>query len=166
MTLIVRLPVLHEVTNVLDVDSRARDLPKTGVRWLWELYSQQVGGIVGDEMGLGKTIQVISFLAGLHYSKMLDKPVIIVCPATVMKQWSNEFHTWGPALRVSILHSSGSGMMDVRREEEMEDELDYEDWDENRPRKSKNHKTAKRIVPVLQKYQMNLVPMNLSKGRI
>ena len=38
------------------------DYQKTGVQWLWELYSQQVGGIVGDEMGLGKTIQVISFL--------------------------------------------------------------------------------------------------------
>lgn len=38
------------------------DYQKTGVQWLWELYSQQAGGIVGDEMGLGKTIQVISFL--------------------------------------------------------------------------------------------------------
>ncbi|RVW83973.1 DNA excision repair protein CSB [Vitis vinifera] len=27
------------------------------VQWLWELYCQQVGGIIGDEMGLGKTIQ-------------------------------------------------------------------------------------------------------------
>lgn len=129
-----------------DIFPSLYDYQKTGVRWLWELYSQQVGGIVGDEMGLGKTIQIISFVAGLHYSNMLDKPVIIVCPATVMKQWSNEFHTWWPALRVSILHSSGSGMMDVRREEELEDEMDYDEWDENAPRRSKNHKTAKRIV--------------------
>lgn len=28
------------------------------VRWLWDLYKQGVGGIVGDEMGLGKTVQV------------------------------------------------------------------------------------------------------------
>jgi DNA excision repair protein ERCC-6 len=129
-----------------DIYPSLYDYQKTGVRWLWELYSQQVGGIVGDEMGLGKTIQAISFLAGLHYSKMLNKPCIIVCPATVMKQWSNEFHTWWPALRVSILHSSGSGMMDVRREEELEDELDNENWDEDQPRRSKNHQTAKRIV--------------------
>jgi DNA excision repair protein ERCC-6 len=129
-----------------DIYPSLYDYQKTGVRWLWELYSQQVGGIVGDEMGLGKTIQIISFLAGLHYSNMLDKPVVIVCPATVMKQWSNEFHTWWPALRVSILHSSGSGMMDVRREEELEEELDYTDWNEDQPRRSKSHKTAKRIV--------------------
>lgn len=43
---------------------------QTGVRWLWELHCQQAGGILGDEMGLGKTIQVITFLAGLSYSKL------------------------------------------------------------------------------------------------
>ena len=94
------------------------DYQKTGVKWLWELYSQQVGGIVGDEMGLGKTIQVISFLAGLHHSGLLEKPVIVVCPATVMQQWVNEFHRWWPPLRVSILHTSGSGMIDMAREDE------------------------------------------------
>lgn len=99
------------------------DYQKTGVRWLWELYSQKVGGIVGDEMGLGKTIQIIAFLAGLHHSAKLTKPVLIVTPATVMKQWVNEFHIWWPAFRVSILHSSGSGMVDLRQESEREDDL-------------------------------------------
>ncbi|KAH9871793.1 hypothetical protein J1614_006050 [Plenodomus biglobosus] len=108
------------------------DYQKTGIQWLWELYSQNVGGIIGDEMGLGKTIQAISFVAGLHYSKLLTKPVIIVCPATVMKQWVNEFHRWWPALRVSILHTSGSGMLDTQREDRMERELElrsYGDYD-------------------------------------
>src|SRR5205814_5068147 len=100
------------------------DYQKTGVRWLWELYSQQVGGIIGDEMGLGKTIQVIAFLAALHYSRKLDKPVIVVAPATVLRQWVNEFHRWWPPLRVSILHSSGSGMLNVGSEKHMEDEID------------------------------------------
>ncbi|CAK3820946.1 SNF2 family DNA repair and recombination [Lecanosticta acicola] len=121
------------------------DYQKTGVQWLWELYSQQVGGIIGDEMGLGKTIQVISFLAGLHYSGKLSKPVIVVCPATVMKQWVNEFHRWWPALRVSILHTSGSGMLDVRREARIEDDLEDDDF-AGKPTQSKGHKSAKRIV--------------------
>ncbi|OAL00670.1 DNA repair and recombination protein RAD26 [Phaeosphaeriaceae sp. SRC1lsM3a] len=105
---------------------------KTGVQWLWELYQQNVGGIIGDEMGLGKTIQAISFVAGLHYSKLLTKPVIVVCPATVMKQWVNEFHRWWPALRVSILHTSGSGMLDTNREDRLEREMElrsYGDYD-------------------------------------
>lgn len=106
-----------------DVYPSLFDYQKTGVQWLWELYSQQVGGIVGDEMGLGKTIQIIAFLAGLHYSRKNTKPIIVVAPATVMKQWVNEFHTWWPPFRVSILHTSGSGMIDVGRESREEDEL-------------------------------------------
>lgn len=97
-----------------DIYTSLFDYQKTGVQWLWELYSQKVGGIIGDEMGLGKTIQIVSFIAGLHYSGLLDKPVIIVCPATVMKQWVNEFHRWWPALRVVILHSIGSGMDEAK----------------------------------------------------
>lgn len=123
------------------------DYQKTGVQWLWELYSQQVGGIVGDEMGLGKTIQAIAFLAGLHYSKKITKPIIVVCPATVMKQWVNEFHTWWPPFRVSILHTSGSGMIDLGREAQEEDELMLQTWDKrNRKPLTKGHKAAKRIV--------------------
>lgn len=106
-----------------DVYPSLFDYQKTGVQWLWELYSQRVGGIVGDEMGLGKTIQVIAFLAGLHYSRKITKPVIVVAPATVMKQWVNEFHTWWPPFRVSILHTSGSGMIDIGREAREEEEL-------------------------------------------
>lgn len=108
------------------------DYQKTGVQWLHELYTQQVGGIVGDEMGLGKTIQIIAFLAGLQYSKKLDKPVIVVCPATVMKQWVNEFHRWWPPFRVTILHSSGSGMINLRSESTKEDQLLDVMWDPNR----------------------------------
>lgn len=123
------------------------DYQKTGVQWLWELYSQQVGGIVGDEMGLGKTIQVIAFLAGLHYSKKITKPVLIVAPATVMKQWVNEFHTWWPPFRVSILHSSGSGMIDMGRESRYEDELMTAlPTSANRKAVTKAQRSAKRIV--------------------
>jgi DNA excision repair protein ERCC-6 len=123
------------------------DYQKTGVQWLWELYQQQVGGIIGDEMGLGKTIQAISFLAGLHHSGKLTKPVIVVAPATVMKQWVTEFHRWWPPFRVSILHTSGSGMINVRSESNRENDLNNEMWDPNRPyTMTKAQKTAKKIV--------------------
>lgn len=121
------------------------DYQKTGVQWLWELYSQQVGGIIGDEMGLGKTVQVISFLAALHYSKKVTKPIIVVCPATVMQQWVNEFHRWWPPLRVSILHTSGSGMLDVKREARIEDDLEEMEYTREK-RLGKAGKAAKRIV--------------------
>lgn len=123
------------------------DYQKTGVQWLWELYQQRVGGIIGDEMGLGKTIQVISFLAGLHHSDMLKKPVIVVAPATVMKQWVTEFHRWWPPFRVSILHTSGSGMMNVKSESNRENALASQIWDPNRPHTMTGaQKAAKKIV--------------------
>ncbi|KAL4733803.1 SNF2 family N-terminal domain-containing protein [Aspergillus similis] len=106
-----------------DIHPLLFDYQKTGVQWMWELHQQQVGGIIGDEMGLGKTIQAIAFLAGLHYSKRLTKPIIVVCPATVMKQWVNEFHRWWPPFRVSILHTSGSGMVNIKSESSREDAL-------------------------------------------
>ena len=149
---------------------------KTGVQWLCELYSQQTGGIIGDEMGLGKTIQVISFLAGLHYSKKLTKPVIVVTPATVMKQWVNEFRRWWPPLRVSILHTSGSGMLNVRGEDRVEREIEeIENFrDPHRARPSKSNDGAGRIVETvlnhghvlvttyagLQTYANLLIPVN------
>lgn len=122
------------------------DYQKTGVQWLWELYSQQAGGIIGDEMGLGKTIQIISFLAGLHYSGKLTKPIIVVTPATVMKQWVNEFHRWWPPLRVSILHTSGSGMLDLKRESRLEDDLERREFGTERKSLTQAEKAAKRIV--------------------
>ncbi len=130
-----------------DIYTSLFDYQRTGVQWLWELYSQQVGGIIGDEMGLGKTIQVIAFLAGLHYSKKITKPIIIVAPATVMKQWVNEFHRWWPPFRVSILHSSGSGMIDVGRETQREDALVSQMWNGTRRKAmSKGEKAGKRIL--------------------
>ena len=123
------------------------DYQKTGVQWLWELYSQQVGGIIGDEMGLGKTIQAIAFLAGLHYSKKITKPIIVVAPGTVMKQWVNEFHTWWPPFRVSILHTSGSGMIDLGRESRREEELASQMFDTSKRKPlNRSEKAAKKIV--------------------
>lgn len=112
---------------------------KTGVQWLAELYKQSVGGIVGDEMGLGKTVQLIAFIAALHCSKKLKRPVIVVAPATLLRQWVGEFHRWWPPLRVAILHSSGSGMLNPR----LEDEYDIE---RNRSVTSKPLGAARRIV--------------------
>lgn len=129
------------------------DYQKTGVKWLYELYMNQVGGIVGDEMGLGKTIQMITHLAGLHYSKKLTKPIIVVCPATVMKQWVNEFHRWWPPFRVTILHSSGTGMMNIKGENSRESLLDAQLWDDSRVRKvlTPAQRNARKVItPVLE----------------
>ncbi|KAG0243409.1 SNF2 family N-terminal domain-containing protein [Mortierella sp. GBAus27b] len=124
-----------------DIYSNLFDYQKTCAQWLWELHCQGAGGIIGDEMGLGKTIQIISFLAGLAYSGKLDAPIIIVCPATLLKQWVKEFHRWWPPMRVAILHSSGSGMhTKVDADEDLDDDSfsdGYSSGNVNKKQKSK-----------------------------
>lgn len=134
------------------------DYQRTGIQWLYELYSLSHGGIISDEMGLGKTIQIVSFVAGLHYSGLLKKghPVLIVCPATVLTQWVNEFHSWWGGLRVMVLHSIGSGMQNKKfqKEEELEegleDELMYEDGErEDKFKKYGDLENVKQIMDTL-----------------
>lgn len=65
--------------------------------------------------GLGKTIQIAVFLAGLHASGLF-RPSLIVCPATVLRQWLRELRLWYPPFRVVILHESGcSGALNGAR---------------------------------------------------
>jgi len=89
----------------VDIYSKLFDYQRTAIKWLWELHNQKAGGIMGDEMGLGKTIQITAFLAGLHHSNLF-KPSLIVCPATMLKQWLRELREWYPPFRVAILHES------------------------------------------------------------
>ncbi|CAL5223760.1 g6324 [Coccomyxa viridis] len=88
---------LHRMALTLLLQSR--------IKWMWELHNQRAGGIIGDEMGLGKTVQVAAFLAGLHHSGLF-RPSIVVCPATVLRQWLRELRLWWPPFRVVVLHES------------------------------------------------------------
>ncbi|XP_059482382.1 DNA excision repair protein ERCC-6-like [Neocloeon triangulifer] len=111
---------LHKLDGYLEIPmsiwNKLYKYQQVGVQWMWELYQNGSGGVLGDEMGLGKTIQVIAFLAALKVSRLKSKntgfrglgPTILVCPTTVMHQWVSEFHTWWPPIRVAILHESGS----------------------------------------------------------
>ncbi|KAK8893556.1 DNA excision repair protein ERCC-6 [Tritrichomonas musculus] len=77
---------------------------KVGVKWLFERWKEQKGGIEGDEMGLGKTAIACVFIHSLVLSKQLKKPVLILCPLTVSQQWIRELHIWCPQLRSILLH--------------------------------------------------------------
>lgn len=85
------------------------------VRWLWELHQQRCGGIIGDEMGLGKTLEIVAFLDALYGSGLVpqQRPSLVVCPATVLRQWVHEWHRWAPSVRVLACHSSFAGRVDL-----------------------------------------------------
>ncbi|KAI3445101.1 hypothetical protein Pfo_001766 [Paulownia fortunei] len=67
---------------------------REGLKWLWSLHCKGKGGILGDDMGLGKTMQICSFIAGLFYSNLVRR-VLVVAPKTLLTHWINELSTVG-----------------------------------------------------------------------
>lgn len=79
-----------------------RGYQKVGYRWLRTLDSYGFGGILADDMGLGKTLQVITLLAD-EYKEGEEKEALrslIVCPASLVYNWENEFRKFAPGLSV------------------------------------------------------------------
>jgi SNF2 family DNA or RNA helicase len=62
---------------------------------------QQKRCILGDDMGLGKTNSVIMTLKALKHSKML-----VVCPASLKRNWQAEFSLWYPEAPFTILEGT------------------------------------------------------------
>lgn len=91
-----------------------------GIRWLWELHNrgEGSGGILGDDMGLGKTYQLCVFIVSLIQANLIRK-VLLVCPSTLMEQWSKEFlgsgHQasifYGPEKQNSLENIEAGGVM-------------------------------------------------------
>ncbi|MCD2186619.1 DEAD/DEAH box helicase [Actinomycetospora soli] len=59
--------------------------------------------LLGDEMGLGKTVQSIAVMA--HLSGGDAKHHLVVCPASVLVNWTSEVHRHS-ALRAFLVHGS------------------------------------------------------------
>ena len=57
--------------------------------WLYKLYRERKGGVLGDDMGLGKTVQVATLCKGLFEAEEISK-VLIVVPATMKMYWQGE----------------------------------------------------------------------------
>lgn len=70
-----------------------------GYKWLRTLAAAGFGGILADEMGLGKTLQAITFLQALKESGDTGS-ALIVCPASLVYNWQEEFHHFAPSLSV------------------------------------------------------------------
>ncbi|WP_349947892.1 SNF2 helicase associated domain-containing protein [Lacrimispora sp. BS-2] len=79
-----------------------RGYQKTGYRWLKTLDSYGFGGILADDMGLGKTLQVMTLLLD-EAEKKEHTTSLVVCPASLVYNWENEFHIFAPSLKVATI---------------------------------------------------------------
>ena len=83
-----------------------RGYQKLGFKWLRTLDSYGFGGILADDMGLGKTVQMIALFVDEYLSGRGDTPrerSLIVCPASLVYNWENEFQKFAPMLKVQVL---------------------------------------------------------------
>jgi SNF2 family DNA or RNA helicase len=81
-----------------------RPYQERGVGWLAFLSQWSLGACLADDMGLGKSIQLIGLLLHLKEKRELTRPVILVCPTSVLSNWEREVKRFGPSLRRLIHH--------------------------------------------------------------
>lgn len=95
-----------EVTPPEGLKGELRPYQETGLKWLWTNISKGFGACMADDMGLGKTIQVISLILKMKEEKKLDKPVLVICPTTLMGNWMKELQMFAPDLDAVIYHGA------------------------------------------------------------
>lgn len=73
-----------------------------GFKWLRTLAEYGFGGILADDMGLGKTLQMIAVLLTAKEAGETD-PSLIVCPASLVYNWQEEFSRFAPQLKTLVI---------------------------------------------------------------
>ena len=101
-TLLDGLPdeVLEETHESPDFTGELRHYQRRGLSWMQFLAKLGLGGCLADDMGLGKTATTLAHL--------LERPGphLVVCPLSVVRNWSSEAQRFTPKLEVQIHHGS------------------------------------------------------------
>lgn len=74
-----------------------------GYSWLYFLSRWGMGSCLADDMGLGKTIQTLA-LVELYREKGEERPVLLVCPTSVLGNWEKEIEKFTPNLPFLVHH--------------------------------------------------------------
>ena len=93
-----------EMTVPKTLKGELRPYQEIGLKWLWTNVSKGFGACMADDMGLGKTIQVISLILKMKEENKLKKPVLVICPTTLMGNWMKELQLFAPNLDAVIYH--------------------------------------------------------------
>jgi len=110
---------ITDMMGMLRGDAEIRELPQPdgfagklrpyqlrGYSWLAFLQGIGLGGCLADDMGLGKTVQILA-LAQRYRQARKKGPILLVCPTSVMDNWSREAARFAPDLSVAIHHGGG-----------------------------------------------------------
>jgi len=92
------------------LNAQLREYQKKGFRWIYSNLCSGFNICLADDMGLGKTIQVISVILKMMEKEMLEKPVLIICPTSVLGNWSKEIEKFAPSLTTTIFHGYNKNM--------------------------------------------------------
>lgn len=95
-----------DVTPPETLHGQLRPYQQTGLKWLWTNVSKGFGACMADDMGLGKTIQVISLILKMKEEGKLTKPVLVICPTTLMGNWTKEIQMFAPTLDATVYHGA------------------------------------------------------------
>jgi SNF2 family DNA or RNA helicase len=61
-----------------------------GLSWMYRLWQNKLGGILGDEMGVGKTLQLLA-LACVVSEQANGRPALVVVPGNLLLKWCADF---------------------------------------------------------------------------
>jgi superfamily II DNA or RNA helicase len=94
-----------EVSVPPDFTGTLRPYQERGLGWLSQMAQLRLGACLADDMGLGKTIQLLAFLLHRRETAPEDRrPVLLVCPTSVVGNWERELARFAPSLPVVRHH--------------------------------------------------------------
>ena len=88
------------------LNAQLRDYQQQGVNWLSSLFQHRLGGLLADDMGLGKTLQILAFIWQCKQQNLLDKPILILAPTSLLGNWKAEAEKFTPGLKLQLLHGA------------------------------------------------------------
>jgi SNF2 family DNA or RNA helicase len=91
------LPVPEEFHGTL------RPYQVRGYSWMGFLKQYGLGACLADDMGLGKTIQALALIER-EWQGGVRRPVLLVCPTSVIGNWQKEAARFTPELPVMVHH--------------------------------------------------------------
>lgn len=96
-----RQDIAAEVQAPDSFKGQLRPYQQRGLSWLAQLARLKFGACLADDMGLGKTVQLLAYL--LHRRAVAPedmRPVLLVCPTSVLGNWERERSRFAPDLPV------------------------------------------------------------------